>query len=873
MQPWHVLFGHTARLWDICFLPAGGRGMRCDAPGSLVVSAAEDCTCRVWDVAGGGHLASIRGHRGRGVWRCAPLTVGGSGRGCNSSSGVGSLPTHLVTGGADGGVKVWRLADWLQQQAAVTAAAAAVASQGDGVVVESFALAGVLPGPGVVAAGQSWTVVPWLPQQEQKKPQAAAAPPPAPPRFDSKGEWVRLLALAGQHCLLVATNRGLLHQVLLPEHEQGAVEAWCTLHVPDSTYPASPVTWCTVLAGGGDEASGSGDRGARDLLVGMCTHAGSAVVVRAGCGGRGASDGCAGPASCSWRPYDGRATFAVFPCAAQGSGDCLCFTAGSDGLLTLWRLPRGAFAAGGEVPLRLAEAQSPCRDRLMALDCVALPPSARPTSVAEQLLLVVAGDTQGSVVAWLLHLPADAGIPSAAAGGGAARPGSGASLRLLAATKRVHEVTPVRWLCIRPLVRAAIVASAAVRAAAADSTIGAAQVGDGGSEPAVLPAGAADADICSAGGDGSICRLRLVERGPPMRVPPQQQLQAAQPVASPAALIVVGRELLPCITMVDGDGHFPGPGVGSVSGGGSSSSSPEGGSSLRGSDGDERVVWGFQASELVAWSATHDAEIARVWRPSRDSTLCRAAACSSRPCLLAGMMRPSPLPVAQVPCGGWRRPAAAAVAGGDVLTFAYQQDAEIRVHRRRRLVSNSRSTESSSGGDSGSGQVPAAAGDLPPRGLHAAHHGLETDCVCLLPTPTGGSGTPALLTAGEEGSVRLLLPPDGGTTGSACAGVFGGSALLGQHAAGTVVKALALAPLDPLHWLLVSAGARQVLMAWRLRWQPPPRAGAGGLRLECCVLGTRPPPGRGLRPKPLAEVGGWVSGRGRGCAASAVALP
>ncbi|KAM2685571.1 hypothetical protein FF1_047268 [Malus domestica] len=52
-----VLFGHKARVWDCCIL------------GSLIVTAGEDCTCRVWGLDGK-HLQMIKEHTGRGIWRC-----------------------------------------------------------------------------------------------------------------------------------------------------------------------------------------------------------------------------------------------------------------------------------------------------------------------------------------------------------------------------------------------------------------------------------------------------------------------------------------------------------------------------------------------------------------------------------------------------------------------------------------------------------------------------------------------------------------------------------------------------------------------------------------------------------------------------------
>ncbi|XP_060961502.1 tRNA (34-2'-O)-methyltransferase regulator trm734 [Cannabis sativa] len=51
------LFGHSARVWDCC------------VSDSLIVTAGEDCTCRVWGLDGK-QLHMIKEHLGRGIWRC-----------------------------------------------------------------------------------------------------------------------------------------------------------------------------------------------------------------------------------------------------------------------------------------------------------------------------------------------------------------------------------------------------------------------------------------------------------------------------------------------------------------------------------------------------------------------------------------------------------------------------------------------------------------------------------------------------------------------------------------------------------------------------------------------------------------------------------
>ncbi|KAL6515884.1 hypothetical protein OROGR_019189 [Orobanche gracilis] len=75
-----VLFGHNARIWDCCIFD------------SLIITAGEDCTCRVWD-HDGRELNEIKDHVGRGVWRCL----------FDPSSSL------LVTAGFDSAIKVHQL--------------------------------------------------------------------------------------------------------------------------------------------------------------------------------------------------------------------------------------------------------------------------------------------------------------------------------------------------------------------------------------------------------------------------------------------------------------------------------------------------------------------------------------------------------------------------------------------------------------------------------------------------------------------------------------------------------------------------------------------------------------------------------------------
>jgi hypothetical protein len=172
---------------------------------------------------------------------------------------------YLLTGGADSSIKCWRLADWLP---GLDAGAAPRSGLPAGSAADCFMLQGVPPPPAVAAlgcgatyggAGQQPTPVSCPdrrqqqqeaqgPQQEselqerqlgvgtwagsERRAQAGAAAP-----RDSRGEWVRCLAMAAADCgggdgrgrrrrlLWLGTNRGLLHRVTLPGAPLGPPQA------------------------------------------------------------------------------------------------------------------------------------------------------------------------------------------------------------------------------------------------------------------------------------------------------------------------------------------------------------------------------------------------------------------------------------------------------------------------------------------------------------------------------------------------------------------------------------------------------------------------------------------------------------------------
>ncbi|XP_078443680.1 transducin family protein / WD-40 repeat family protein [Wolffia australiana] len=140
------LYGHNARIWD-CFISD-----------SVIITAGEDCTCRLWDLEGS-QILMFKEHAGRGIWRCLydPAT------------------SLLVTAGFDSAIQVHRVPNLSGDR-----------SEANEMLTEfdectenfSFSIPNV-----------------------SKKPEL----------MDSKSEYVRCLHFGREDILFVATNKGYLY--------------------------------------------------------------------------------------------------------------------------------------------------------------------------------------------------------------------------------------------------------------------------------------------------------------------------------------------------------------------------------------------------------------------------------------------------------------------------------------------------------------------------------------------------------------------------------------------------------------------------------------------------------------------------------------
>ncbi|XP_058076183.1 uncharacterized protein LOC131224801 isoform X2 [Magnolia sinica] len=148
-----TLFGHNARVWD------------CYISDSVIITAGEDCTCRVWGMDGT-QLMVIREHIGRGIWRCL----------YDPSSSL------LITAGFDSAIKVHPL----------NASSLGKKIDCDGAVKE------------FMDRTEIFTI--HMPSSSEQLG-----------LMDSKSEYVRCLRFAQDDVLYVATNHGYLYHVKLSE--------------------------------------------------------------------------------------------------------------------------------------------------------------------------------------------------------------------------------------------------------------------------------------------------------------------------------------------------------------------------------------------------------------------------------------------------------------------------------------------------------------------------------------------------------------------------------------------------------------------------------------------------------------------------------
>lgn len=211
VPPCAVLAGHVARVWD-CVRIGGDR--------PVYATAGEDCTVRVWDVSNAHgtmtladgvanqrdcEIATLRGHRGRGIWRLCVI---------ESSNG----DSFLASAGADGSVKIWNTNDWTKSSGA-----------NEGVVLRESE----------TSCPESAMMVDEVEDQEDVEMESKEAAPKKRKTskrrmsfFSADDEFIRVVRIARYGVLYVATNKGYLYRVV--ETSEG--ERWIWERLLENKY-------------------------------------------------------------------------------------------------------------------------------------------------------------------------------------------------------------------------------------------------------------------------------------------------------------------------------------------------------------------------------------------------------------------------------------------------------------------------------------------------------------------------------------------------------------------------------------------------------------------------------------------------------------
>ncbi|PKA51529.1 Dynein assembly factor with WDR repeat domains 1 [Apostasia shenzhenica] len=146
------LFGHDGRIWD------------CHISDTFIITAGEDCSCRVWDVDGN-QLLMLKEHEGRGIWRCL----------YDQNSSL------LVTAGFDSAIKVHLISSSIRE---LTSNSRLMNDLKDYTEIFSISAPQVKGQQGLM---------------------------------DSKSEYVRCLHFAQEDVLYVASNNGFFYHVNLSD--------------------------------------------------------------------------------------------------------------------------------------------------------------------------------------------------------------------------------------------------------------------------------------------------------------------------------------------------------------------------------------------------------------------------------------------------------------------------------------------------------------------------------------------------------------------------------------------------------------------------------------------------------------------------------
>ena len=354
------LYGHEARLWDCAFVEVPLRGVegRKDAP--LLVTASEDCSCRLWPLdwrhggKGPGVATVIRGHLGKGVWRVA---VRGE---------------MLLTAGLDNALKSWHIRG----------------SWNAGNVSTSFL-------PALDIKEYAW------PLPMEAKELAPLGPVGCVKRGGKgkgKGDWVLELRMLDSHAICVATNMGLLYSV-----QVDARPVWTLLFRSARGQPITSLHVSSAASEGGPKGSAHhtayfGDRSGYFGTVRFERDPDNAVHTHT-----------RGP-FLEWQPHEGRRVLGIFhpsdasePSQKDSMSDDV-FTSDTNGEVKWWRVDSRLTKAGtvAQTPKCLAIIRSAAGTRVLSIG-LSLP-----------LRVIVCGDQRGNVTSFRYPQGLDASLDAGA---------------------------------------------------------------------------------------------------------------------------------------------------------------------------------------------------------------------------------------------------------------------------------------------------------------------------------------------------------------------------------------------------------------------------------------------------------------------------
>ncbi len=431
-----TLYGHSSRVWDLHVTSLSKK--------TLVVTAGEDCTVRLWnappftslgkickgksddldladDLFVDEPLAILRGHRGRGVWRAMTML---------SPSGE----KLLVTAGADASIKLWDIQQYIcsrpERDEQIREASITHQQDDESVnVLPATLRARALPDQNtdsesdLHAGRKCWADVSNYEINHYTSTLKDHL-------GNSKGEYIRVICLSDHLTLYVATNRGRLYMVNVTK---AATNVWHWREIHRVNHRGPVMGLIRVKYYGDISAPGLNEH---DLVLGDMHGMISTMRISWNNDDKlvsHKSSGFATQVQQSWQACEPRRLLDVFP-GTDNTSELTehLFTSEVGGIVKCWKRMSTASFTGAECQATwsmLGIAQMPFKQRVLALSY----------HCDEQLLLC--GDQSGNVA--VFDVNALSGYPHF-------HHGTIKSLfGLLAVSQRAHGKKPITLVAIR----------------------------------------------------------------------------------------------------------------------------------------------------------------------------------------------------------------------------------------------------------------------------------------------------------------------------------------------------------------------------------------------------------------------------------------